>query len=409
MATVGTRSTSDGNNQTAGRAEDMFERYRLSADWRLLPLIVYFPVGVVLLVLRLFLSMQLFIIATILPKSSRIRRLALRGSSFVLGLFVTVEGQEKRNDNCNVVVCNHVSVMDHCALETVLPAYQATQLSQQTTVSWFWSGKTFGVSDRHEDVLDRVTEYCQTEGSTPLLFFPESTITNGRVGILKFSCQAFKIGVPIQPVSVMIHKPSFLPIAVSTVDSSRLADFLWGLFSPVSVYHIKILPVIEPVSGDIPENFAEKTQIVIADSVQLKATQFQLRDKLDIISQVHGLLSTRSDSRLVGMVKQVKEVLPHVPNDVIQRDLQRTRCVDTTISNIVEGTIQFSPEAVPSSAQSRLPSSPVKAIASDRKKLGSLQPKPAPYRPLSLKERKKAFIEDARRRYLEKHGASQDR
>ena len=77
--------------------------------------------------------------------------------------------------------------------------------------------------------------------------------------------------------------------------------------------------------------------------------------------------------------------------------IERTRCVDTTISNIVEGTIQFSPEAVPSSAQSRLPSSPVKAIASDRKKQGSLQPKPAPYRPLSLKERKKAFIEDARR------------
>ena len=52
----------------------LFVDCRLSADWRLLPLIVYFPVGVVLLVLRLFLSMQLFIIATILPKSSRIRR-----------------------------------------------------------------------------------------------------------------------------------------------------------------------------------------------------------------------------------------------------------------------------------------------------------------------------------------------
>ena len=53
-------------------------------------------------------------------------------------------------------------------------------------------------------------------GSTPLLFFPESTITNGRVGILKFSCQAFKIGVPIQPVSCcLLFISSFLLFLMS--------------------------------------------------------------------------------------------------------------------------------------------------------------------------------------------------
>jgi hypothetical protein len=47
---------------------------RLTADWRLIVLLLYSPLGIILLILRLVLSFQLFIIATILPKSLLLRR-----------------------------------------------------------------------------------------------------------------------------------------------------------------------------------------------------------------------------------------------------------------------------------------------------------------------------------------------
>jgi hypothetical protein len=94
------------------------------------------------------------------------------------------------------------------------------QLCQSKTVSWFWSGKKLSDSSKPEDVLDRAKEYCRSESQfitgvvailslidfvfqsdcVPLLVFPETATTNGRVGLLKFNLQAFELNVPVQPV-----------------------------------------------------------------------------------------------------------------------------------------------------------------------------------------------------------------
>jgi hypothetical protein len=88
------------------------------------------------------------------------------------------------------------------------------QLCQSKTVSWFWSGKKLSDSSKPEDVLDRAKEYCRSENCVPLLVFPETATTNGRVGLLKFNLQAFELNVPVQPVALTIYRPSFLPVAI---------------------------------------------------------------------------------------------------------------------------------------------------------------------------------------------------
>lgn len=95
--------------------------------------------------------------------------------------------------------------------------------------------------------------------------------------------------------------------------------------------------------------------------------------------------SPSSDVQLTILAQRVKEVLPHVPLNVIQRDLgmgkgsftewwtqengsrqrrgtgnghsapffpARTGCVDLTITNLLEGSVAFMPEDVTEGSQS---------------------------------------------------------
>ena len=45
------------------------------------------------------------------------------------------------------------------------------------------------------------------------------------------------------------------------------------------------------------------------------------------------------------VIRQVQEVLPHVTHDAIHKDLALTKDVDLTITNIIEGRVQFNPLA----------------------------------------------------------------
>ena len=53
------------------------------------------------------------------------------------------------------------------------------------------------------------------------------------------------------------------------------------------------------------------------------------------------------DSALRGccawQARQVLEVFPDVPLDIVHADLQRTRSVELTIENLIEGTVQIPP------------------------------------------------------------------
>jgi len=114
------------------------------------------------------------------------------------------------------------------------------------------------------------------------------------------------------------------------------------------------------------------------------------------------------------MARQVKEVLPMVPYNTICTDLIKTRNVDQTITNILEGHVTYIPET-PSTTSSppTLPSNVNVAPDTSRHKQIKQDPlctaassfgKSAQERMLSFQERKQLLIETARQRYIEKHG-----
>lgn len=140
------------------------------------------------------------------------------------------------------------------------------------------------------------------------------------------------------------------------------------------------------------------------------------------------------------MTIQVREVLPHVPYNVIYRDLSmgccssfiatnfitflflvRTRNVDVTITNILEGNVVYTPE-IPQPSTSIAQSSSASSSNEIKSSGGSSTTttnttaprdilctaastfgKTAQERMLSYHERKKLLIETARRKYIEKH------
>lgn len=101
-------------------------------------------------------------------------------------------------------------------------------------------------------------------------------------------------------------------------------------------------------------------------------------------------------------------------NNVI---LVKTRSVDLTITNILEGHVSYLPEqSKPSSSSSSSSNSPLKSTASSSSSsthqatnttLNTAVPvfgKSPQERSLSFQERKKLLIENSRKRYIEKHG-----
>uniref|UniRef100_A0A6I8MZC8 Lipid droplet-regulating VLDL assembly factor AUP1 n=1 Tax=Ornithorhynchus anatinus TaxID=9258 RepID=A0A6I8MZC8_ORNAN len=127
------------------------------------------------------------------------------------------------------------------------------------------------------------------------------------------------------------------------------------------------------------------------------------------------------DGRLATLSQRVKEVLPHVPLGVIRRDLARTGCVDATITNLLERPASAdrrhpppppppAPEAGspvgPAPRAGRGPATPPSAgpdrLSSGRPSTLTFAKSPRA-RHESLRERKEALYEQARRRFLEKH------
>jgi ancient ubiquitous protein 1 len=121
------------------------------------------------------------------------------------------------------------------------------------------------------------------------------------------------------------------------------------------------------------------------------------------------------DGEIRRMATQVKEVLPHVPLNAIYKDLNKTRNVDNTITNILEGRVQFVPEQAGSTSANPQPSTSVASStksaapstsSSDRdlfNTAASTFARSAQERNKSFRERKELLIANARRRYIEKH------
>ncbi|XP_027864422.1 lipid droplet-regulating VLDL assembly factor AUP1 [Xiphophorus couchianus] len=402
--------------------EDMFDFRRFPKDAvALLLLLIYSPVGVCLMLMRIFIGVHVFLVSCAIPDSF-VRRFVVRVMCSVLGMHVRQRNPRSRDKNTKLCVCNHVTEFDHNIINLLTP-FNTPQLEGSTGfMCWARGFMEIHSASSQEAVGESLQRYCSADGAPPLLVFPEEDTTNGRAGLLKFSSWPFTLTESIQPVALRVSRPL---LSLSTVESSWLTDLLWTFFSPCTVYHVSWLPPVSRQDGESTQEFANKVQELLAIELGLVSTKITKADKAEHIKRKrHSVPQTTTsatsgsiglgfmaqslgsdDHRIAKMAQQVKDVLPHVPISVITKDLAKTNCVDTTITNLLENREEVSMEATGTSTYgasriSSFPSGSSPAIKPAAKAFGR---SPAD-RHMSLQQRKEALYNYARRRYMEKHG-----
>lgn len=340
----------------------------------------------------------------------------------MLGMHVRQKNPRSRDKNTKLYICNHVTEFDHNIINLLTPC-NTPQLDGSTGFVC-WARGFMEIHAGSGAIGESLQSYCSAEGTTPLLLFPEEDTTNGRAGLLKFSSWPFSLTESIQPVALRVTRPL---ISLSTPESSWLTELLWTFFVPWTVYHVSWLPTVSRQDGESTQEFANKVQELLAAELGLVATKITKADKAEHIKRTRrivpqtttsvtpgsiglGFMSLGTDDRRIAkMAQQVKDVLPHVPLNVITKDLAKTNCVDTTITNLLENKEETSMEATgistfgPSKISS-YSSGPAPTLKPAAKTFG----KSPTDRHLSLQERKEALYNFARRRYIEKHGLEQE-
>ncbi|XP_055744683.1 lipid droplet-regulating VLDL assembly factor AUP1-like [Salvelinus fontinalis] len=409
--------------------EQMFDFQRLPNDGLVLLLVLlYSPVGLCLMLLRIFVGAHVFLVSCALPDSLA-RRFIVRVMSSVLGMHVRQNSPRLRDKSTKLYICNHVTQFDHNIVNLLTSCNTPMLEDSAGFVCWARGFMELGaVSGQGE--MESLRRYCSSPGTLPLLLFPEEDTTNGRSGLLKFSSWPFSLTDSIQPVALQVKRPF---LALSTPDSFWLTELLWTFFVPCTVYHVRWLPPVSRQDEESLQEFANKIQGLLATELGVVSTQITKADKAEHVKRKRHVAPHTTTSnlgarprplgfmvrssgveelRISRMAQQVKEVLPDIPLGVITRDLVQTNCVDTTITNLLESTEEFPLEATGGATSAPGPSwrslsfsaAPAPTIKPAAKSFG----KSPVDRHMSLQERKEALYEFARRRYIEKHGLEQD-
>jgi len=355
--------------------EELFEDSRITQwDWTLLLLLFYTPIGIVLLLIRVFALIQFYIIFVYIPFHP-IRKYLLRICGSVLGVVIKEKSLTKSiKPETSVWVSNHCSPFDWIVLQGV--------------------------------------------AKTPkLVVFPEGETTSGKSGLLKFQQRVFEQlkqnnpNLSVQPIALKVSRP-FPSFSVSALDSSVWADVFFLLFSPCTTFNIRFLEPTQSCEDEELGSYLNRIETGIAQALGISMTSFTVRDKEELVKRKRvdtqqPVVVRRVSGRLQAMASQVKEVLPHVPMATIISDLGRTDSINATVANLVEGVVPFTPEPVAVTAPAPIarPTGPLTSVSQAPSQFSASSfGKSMQERGLSLQERKQRLLQEARHRYCDKHG-----
>ncbi|NXI50672.1 AUP1 protein, partial [Chloroceryle aenea] len=381
--------------------------------------------GLCLLVLRLFIGIHVFLVSCALPDSV-LRRFIVRVMCSVLGLFVRQSDPRLRDVNVRVYIANHVTQFDHNVINLLTSCNTVSNL--QPTLWESPSGISLSPGPLHCVTFLRSCEIPDAWSSgisglkaRPLVPYPEQQQIRSVPGEKQLLETARPLPAsPVQPVALQVQRPL---ITVSVADSSWITELLWTFFVPFTVYQVRR-------AEELSEDFALRVQELLAMELGVVSTRLTAADRTEHMKRLRHTsplpfapasrppLAARprvpsslagiapEEVRIAAMAQRVKEVLPHVPLEVIRIDLAQTSCVDTTIANLLEGRVTFFPESeepgtdlpAPSTSQAAAASGIQGSVAVPSSKPATKQFSKSPVeRHLSLQERKRALYDYARR------------
>lgn len=381
--------------------QDLFNKSRFPSSWSLLLVVLYSPIGFVLVSLRLLVVLLIWLLASLLPDCNSLRVFLSYGIRIAFGIVVKIDIEsEPRDKQSRIIIANNVSVLDHFALrhatETLIPSVWELP----TALSNILGLQKMNMSSK-ETLIANIKQFLSTSKYS-VAVQPEFGTTNNQVALLKFNSWPFSIETSVQPVAIKASRSELVPVHLTSLASTWLTEVFWFMFVPYTVFTLKYLKIRRNSDHEILVREVEKD---IADALGLQTcshtvsdkTEYEKRYRTRILSNARSNRNTPNSQvihniEIQRMVRQVSEVLPLVPHNVILRDLMKTRNVDVTIANILDGIVTYTPEPNPP-AQSSVTSSGSTNSAKD-KVLGTT----------SFQEKKAKMIQEARERYIKKHG-----
>ncbi|CAH1713864.1 unnamed protein product [Aphis gossypii] len=363
-----------------------------------LGIIAYFPFGVILVILRAFIALNALFLTIILSNYPNIRRPLLKTMSSVLGLIV-VKKENSSLKKSRVLVSNYLSLFDHIALHLATGCFTPTTLFSTPVALYFGMISTL-INDNVTTETSILKQFLVRNNKQSLMLFPEGASTNGKCALLKFSITPALISDKLQPVVLTVTRPSFVNINLSVLGSNNISEVFWFFFVPFTKFEYKLLEVIQRSNDESDEALMSRVEKAISQELNISTSNITKNDKdeykkkyfLELAKNAKNhnvtLENFEEDPEILRMAAQVTDVLPYVPKNVIVANLKRTRCVDITITNILDGTIKFTP--LPQS--SKEPKTPTKRTEPNNFGVGSFM------------ERKTKLIDEARKRYIKKHG-----
>ncbi|KAJ8317637.1 hypothetical protein KUTeg_005541 [Tegillarca granosa] len=100
------------------KLEALFDKRRLQDRLTVILSVIYFPLGLALVIVRLFMSVHVVLISCLLPRS-QFTSFVLKTIYSVIGISVIVEDNEHQNMKAKVLVSNHISTLDHMAIDLI--------------------------------------------------------------------------------------------------------------------------------------------------------------------------------------------------------------------------------------------------------------------------------------------------
>ncbi|XP_011642409.1 ancient ubiquitous protein 1-like [Pogonomyrmex barbatus] len=380
----------------------LFNKNRFPSGWRFLPVVLYSPLGFILVSLRLLVVLLLWLLASLLPDCNFLRTFLSYGIRIAFGIIVKIDAEsEPRDKQSRIIIANNVSVLDHfalrCATETLIPSVWELP----TALSNVLGLQKMNMTNK-ETLIANIKQFLSTSMYS-IAIQPEFGTTNSQVALLKFNSWPFSIETSVQPVAIKALRSEVVPVHVTSLASTWWTEVFWFMFVPYTIFILKYLKIRRNPDHEILVREVEKD---IADTLGLQTcshtvsdkTEYEKRYRTRILSNARPNRNTPNSQvihsiEIQRMVHQVRDVLPLVPHNVILRDLMKTRNVDVTIANILDGIVTYTPEPNPPAQSSVILSSGSQNSAKERMFVIT-----------SFQEKKTKMIQEARERYIKKHG-----
>ncbi|VDL64262.1 unnamed protein product [Nippostrongylus brasiliensis] len=292
--------------------KELFFLERIPGATTKLLLLAYLPIGCLIFCIRIFVGVHTFFVACLLRKSTAARTLVLRVMCAVLGIVVRSEG--KRSDKVNIVCGNHVSVLDHLAVDIVEPCVLPSVWDIPSIIRWSVARASSSISRRYNKRSKRSAE----------------------IQVRSWPCE---VSDQVQPLALQISRP-FFDVSPSVLGSSWLADVSWFAFLPFSVYHLTWLPVMQKREQETADEFALRVESSIAEHLGIVVTNLTHADAVEAAKRhirsraapppvkVRFLVFSRKvlDTRVLDdMAMRIKQSYPAVDLLDIRMDLERTK------------------------------------------------------------------------------------